>query len=528
MNSLNLFRHDSISSLFRLSVVIVCLAIFGCITSPSAQAEEDLRWFRDGLPTPEAHQAVEFLTQAHADGLEPTDYDAENLAQAINMATVNGAMTGTRTREMDLALTTVMQRFLSDLNTGRVDPAQARADYSAPLVKFDPASQLDQALSEGRLAEAVRKATPATPFYADLRKALAHYRNLASHPAWQAALPPLPGKKLETGQAYDGAQLLAQRLEALGDLPAGTTPPALYDHNLVEGIRAFQQRHGLETDGVIGQKTFEQLQITPSRRVRQIELTMERLRWTPLHQGARMISVNIPEFALRAYELDDGKMEIIYFTKVIVGRATRTRTPVFDEAMRFIEFSPYWNVPRSIARAETVPKVRRDPYYFWEQGFEFVTQGGNVLRDLTGDSLDAVMRGAQRIRQRPGPENALGNIKFVFPNHENIYLHDTPAKQLFDQVRRDFSHGCIRVQYPFELARFVLKNDTQWSEEKILEAMWKGESRTIRLREPLPVVIAYQTAVVRNDGRIYFFPDIYGYDQILDEALHQRAGASRP
>lgn len=522
MTSPNLFLNDLAGSFLRLLFRLVFLALLGYASSPPSLAENDLLWFKDGRPTREAHQAIEFLNQAHTEGLEPTDYDAEGMADAIDQAKEKGAGPDSGIRDKDRALTLAMQRYLSDLRTGRVTPGKVRAEYTPPATKFDAESHLRQALQSGRFSEAVRGAAPSLPFYAELRQALASYRILQDHPAWQTALPPLPGKKLESGQAYAGTHLLAQRLEALGDLPARITVSETYDPALVAAIRSFQERHGLETDGVIGQKTFEQLQITPAQRMRQIALTMERLRWTPLRQGPRMILVNIPEFSLRAYEFEGDKMEILFFTKVIVGRAARTRTPVFDEAMRFIEFSPYWNIPRSIARGETIPKLRREPGYFREQGFEFVTSGGNVLRDLTSENLDDVLRGTQRIRQRPGPENALGKIKFVFPNHENIYLHDTPAKQLFDQVRRDFSHGCIRVQYPLELAKFVLKHESQWDEASIVEAMDKGTSRTIRLREPLPVVIAYQTAMVRNDKRIYFFPDIYGYDRILDEALRQR------
>jgi murein L,D-transpeptidase YcbB/YkuD len=250
-------------------------------------------------------------------------------------------------------------------------------------------------------------------------------------------------------------------------------------------------------------------------------LTLERLRWTPLLQGRRMIVVNVPEFVLRAYEVSDGRVDVQLAMKVIVGKAMDTRTPLFDEDMRAIEFSPYWNVPPSIARAEVVPRLRRDPGYFAQQGFEFVTAGGAVVNELSAAHLDAVVRSGWRIRQRPGARNALGGIKFVFPNRNNIYLHHTPAESLFGRDRRDFSHGCIRVEQPLALARFVLQGEPGWTEERIRAAMETGESSTLRLSQPVPVLIAYSTVIVKG-GRVFFYADIYGHDRALDRALRTR------
>jgi len=367
-------------------------------------------------------------------------------------------------------------------------------------------------------------APPPLPQYAELHQALARYRELAGNPAWQLKLPPLPGDKLTPGQPYAGIPLLAQRLALLGDLPADTLPSSRYEGAIVDGLRAFQERHGLTPDGVIGKGTFEQLNVAPDARVRQLELALERLRLISLPDAPRAIVVNVPEFRLRAYEVRDGKLEVKASMNVIVGNARKTRTPLFDAEMRFVEFSPYWNVPPSIARSETLPKLRREPGYFDQQGFEFVGSDGRVVGGFSEANLDAVQRGQMRIRQRPGARNALGDIKFVFPNPDNIYLHHTPTPQLFKKDRRDFSHGCIRVEEPVELAKFVLATEPEWTEDRIVQAMTKGRSATLRLREPFPVIIAYVTAAVR-DGRVHFFPDIYGYDKILDDALRQRSAA---
>jgi len=201
---------------------------------------------------------------------------------------------------------------------------------------------------------------------------------------------------------------LTQRLLALGDLPEGTQPIPTYDTALQEGVKAFQQRHALAADGVVGRGTLAQMEVAPAQRARQITLAMEHLRWTPLQLAPRMIVVNVPEFMLRAYEVRDGVPAVALTMKVIVGKSVKTHTPLFDEPMRFIEFSPYWNVPPSIAREETVPRLRRDSAYFTQQGFEFVNSSGQAVTDLSQDHLNAVMQGTMRLRQRPGPRNALG------------------------------------------------------------------------------------------------------------------------
>jgi murein L,D-transpeptidase YcbB/YkuD len=256
-------------------------------------------------------------------------------------------------------------------------------------------------------------------------------------------------------------------------------------------------------------------------------LSLERLRWTPLRQAARMVVVNVPEFVLRAYEVRDGRIEVKLSMKVIIGKALDTRTPLFDEDMRFIEFSPYWNIPPSIARQETVPHLRADPGYLERQGMEFVTASGQVVTTMAPEHLDAVLSGRWRIRQRPGPKNALGDIKFVFPNNDNIYLHHTPAPDLFERDRRDFSHGCIRVQEPVALAKFVLQEAPDWPEERILAAMASGKSSTLRLEKPLTVLIAYSTVVIKA-GRVFFYPDLYGHDRLLAKALREHAASLTP
>jgi murein L,D-transpeptidase YcbB/YkuD len=481
--------------------------LFLCLLLGQALAAAAAGWFDGDRPTAPAREAVALLADAASHGLDPADYDAAALARALDDA---GAASTLGPR-LDVAL----QRYLHHLHVGRIDPRTIHHDFRpVRRAPFDAAEALRQALSTGRIADAVRAAAPPFPTYDLLREALARHRALAGHPAWGTPLPPLPKNgKVAPGEAWAGEAALRARLAALGDGDATVPPDA--------ALRAFQRRHGLDDDGVLGRATWAALQVTPAQRVRQIELTLERLRWTPLLQGDRMIVINVPEYVLRAYEVVDGRIRVQETMKVVVGKAADTRTPLIDEDLRFIEFSPYWNVPPSIARQELVPRLRRDPAHWMREGYEFVGPGGQVETTLSTARLDLVPGGGWRIRQRPGPRNALGDIKFVFPNAEHIFLHHTPAVQLFERTRRDFSHGCIRIERPEALAAWVLRDQPGWDAARIREAMGARQSNTLKLAAPIPVLIAYGTTLVK-DGRIHFYDDVYGLDRRLDAALRQR------
>lgn len=504
---------------------VLLLIVAALLAHAAAAAPGSFEWFERGRPTAAAQEALALLADAPSHGLDPADYEMPVLGQAFAQAGRGDADRFVQER-LERRLTAAMTRYLLDLRHGRVGPEQLPRGYAPPAGgAFDPAAALQRAAAAGRVADAVREAAPPLAQYERLREALAHYRSLAGHPAWSEPLPALPARprgappKVEPGQPYAGAARLRDRLVALGDLPATAAAGAGIDAALADGVRAFQQRHGLAPDGVIGRATLAQLEVAPAARARQIELMLERLRWTPLLSSPRMVVINIPEFVLRAYEVQGDRILVRQTMKVIVGKALNTRTPLFVEQMRFVEFQPYWNVPPSIARGEVVPRLRRDPGYWEREGFEAVV-GGGVQTHLTTALLDEVIAGRARIRQRPGTGNALGGVKFVFPNNDNIYLHHTPSVRLFERDRRDFSHGCIRVEDPVALAAFVLHEAPGWDEARIRQAMGSGTPATLRLATPLPVVIAYGTAMVKA-GRVHFYEDIYGHDRRLDAALRR-------
>jgi murein L,D-transpeptidase YcbB/YkuD len=295
----------------------------------------------------------------------------------------------------------------------------------------------------------------------------------------------------------------------------------------VEGVRRFQRRHGLTDDGVIGPGTFRALNTPLGHRVRQIELTLERLRWLPELGGYRLVVVNIPAFRLFAFDSVGGTGAPTQHMRVIVGKAVDTRTPVLVEQLRYLEFQPYWNIPRSILVNELLPQIRRQPGYLRQHGMELVGSGDRVSGDtVTRAVLDHLARGELRVRQRPSPHNPLGRVKFVFPNQADVYLHGTPDTSLFARDRRDFSHGCIRVERPVDLAAWVLGNQPAWPRDSVEAAMASKPTRRVLLSRAVPVVLFYTTAVALPDLGMAFYEDIYGHDRRLDQAL--RAGHIPP
>jgi murein L,D-transpeptidase YcbB/YkuD len=294
------------------------------------------------------------------------------------------------------------------------------------------------------------------------------------------------------------------------------------DDALVAGLRRFQERHGIEADGVLGKRTYAALAVPLTQRLRQIEITLERWRWLPEFKTPPII-VNLPQFRLFAFRSTNDRAADILQMDVIVGQAfPRTRTPIFVAQMKYVVFRPYWDVPMSILERELLPDIRANPAYLDRNHMEIVNGDGDDSPVVapTPANIAALGAGRFRLRQLPGEDNALGAIKFVFPNPYNVYLHSTPAQHLFQKSRRAFSHGCIRVSDPVALAEHVLRNaEGQWSREAIEEAMNGEPNRRVDLETPIQVMILYATVLATETGRVYFFDDLYGHDGRLERLL---------
>jgi murein L,D-transpeptidase YcbB/YkuD len=375
-------------------------------------------------------------------------------------------------------------------------------------------------LAPGVAAAAAPGTSPQSmPHYVLLEQALPRYRELAARPAL-TQLPALPQRSLRQGDSWVGLPALRTLLATLGDLPRSdvaelppAAPAATLDAALVEALQRFQERHGLEADGVLGAATWRALTTPLAQRVRQIERTLARWRELPANPHSRAIFVNIPRFRLYATSAMTGSEADMLRIDVVVGRTMRDlRTPTFTADMTHLVFRPYWEVPGSIARNEILPAARADVGYLARNHYELVDAAGRIV-PATPESLTLLAAGALRVRQQPGPDNALGSVKFMLPNDYNVYLHDTPARALFTRTRRAFSHGCIRVADPFALARFALQEDAGWTPGRIAAAMQGDKPLQVNLAEPIRVYIVYGTAIAREDGSVLFLEDLYGLER---------------
>lgn len=409
-------------------------------------------------------------------------------------------------------------RYVCDLHFGRVNPGLVHQGFNLGREAYDPAWFIRSRLVDAVDVQAeLDRVEPPFPGYRRTQFALRKYLKLAAQEGTQRLA--VTQKAVEPGAAYAQTADLAALLRTLGDLPDGSTvTEGVYQGALLDAVQRFQHRHGLDEDGRIGVATFRQLNTPLRRRVEQLQLTLERYRWAPHQFTVPPIVVNIPEFRLRA-------MNAAYHTelemKVVVGGAYRHQTPVFTDQMESVVFRPYWHVPLSIQRAELLPKLVRDRSYLARNGYELApTPNAVPTRDAIDDAVLAQLRaGTLHIRQVPGPENALGLVAFLFPNQYNVYMHGTPATQLFAKSRRDFSHGCIRLERPEALAAWVLRSKPEWTPARIAEAMNGTKTVAVTVERPIPVLIVYATAVVQENGDVHFFDDIYGHDAALEKVL---------
>ena len=473
-------------------------------------------WTQGGQPSASALALIQAFRDAGKRGLEPEDYDASRWdarLQALKGPNADLA-------RFDLELTICAMRLVSDLHIGRINPQHFNFGLSVQGKKYDlPRFLREQLIAAADVSAVLDGVEPPFGGYKRTRAALVRYTEMAK--AASAEPLPVPAKAVKPGEKYAGAAALGRRLVLLGDLPPDAAPPApdVYGGALIEGVKRFQRRHGLDEDGRLGPGTVNQLNVPIADRIRQLQLALERWRWLPAEFSAPPIVVNIPDFQLRAA---DAKGDVAMTMRVIVGKAAPTQTPVFWRDMTYVVFRPYWNVPPSIRRGEIVPAIQRNRNYIAQKGFEVTTNDGKVVTDgpISDDVLAKLKAGQLAVRQKPGPANALGLVKLIFPNEFNVYLHSTPSATLFAKSRRDFSHGCIRVEKPDELAAWALRNNPDWNVERVRAAMQTGPNDvTVKLDRPVPVFIVYATALAYENGEVHFYDDIYGHDAELVQAL---------
>ncbi len=468
-----------------------------------------LAWSKDGKPTATAREFLEQIQNAASKGLGPDDYDAPLLAQRIGQ--LGSAQDAA---QFDAAMTVDAMRFVSDLHRGRINPQHFSFDIKSEQKDLDLADFFtNKAIASTDVPQLITSIEPDSELYRQTEQALVHYLDLAKQQPDATALP-MVVKPVATGQSYPAVAQLWQRLQLEGDAPAGDAP-ASYNGALSGAVKNFQHRHGLTEDGKLTSATVKSINVPLSERVTQLGSSLERWRTLPDSHINPRILVNLAEFVLRAY---DDQHHLQFSMKVVDGKvAGDHQTPVFTQTMKYLIFRPYWNVPVDIAKKELVPHMEANPGYLEAKNYEVITNKG-VLQ--TSYNVNEVAHGMVMVREKPGPRNSLGLVKFMFPNEYDIYLHSTPEVHLFERTVRDFSHGCVRVQEPDKLAAWVLEGQDDWTLEKVQEAMNNGEdNKQINLKKTLPVVMFYLTAMPGDDGQIHFFEDIYGYDADLQGLL---------
>jgi murein L,D-transpeptidase YcbB/YkuD len=490
-------------------------------------------WIVNGRLSRQATALLQTLRAAGDFGLLASDYQGEQLTEEFARLEDDPSTDASLWAPAELALSTAALRFVTHLHFGRIDPLTAGFDTPVmPPVHIDRGALLGELATAPDPGAILARVEPGFRHYRLLKEALVRYRELASQPGL-TSLPPLPRRIVRQGEAYAGTQPLRRLLEALGDLPRTPDDPAqapgnpaarlaIVDPSLAQAVKHFQNRHGLRADGVIDQKTFAALTTPLPRRVRQIELTLERWRWLPGF-GTPPIIVNIPQFRLFALRTSSDTESEMLQMEVIVGQTfRRMRTPIFAADMKYVVFRPYWDVPFSIMSREILPHLHTQPGYLVSRHLEIVRGAGDDALVLlpTPENIAALASGSLRLRQRPGADNALGLVKFMLPNRYNVYLHSTPSPDLFNEPRRAFSHGCIRVSDPVALAAYVLRNARRdWTAAKIAAAMKGPTTSRVNLPSPIPVMILYGTAVASEAGNILFFEDLYGHDAHLEKLL---------
>jgi murein L,D-transpeptidase YcbB/YkuD len=459
-------------------------------------------------------EVLALLATAPDHGLTATDYNLPQL-EAL-WATVQVTPDAAARADLDILLTESLVRYGYHQRFGKVNPQRLEPAWNFTRdfrPGQGPLSTLQAAVAapslEGFLGQWIQRA----PLYTVMQAKLAEYRAIEAAGGW----PAVPeGPTLRPGDVDPRVVVLRDRLRVTGDLPAVKAPPedpAAFDDTVRAGVQAFQRRHGLDADGVVGRGTLAALNVPVAQRIDQLRLTLERARWVVDETPGEAVVVNVA--GAEVFVTRDG--EVTWWRRAIVGRAAR-QTPIFKGRMTYLELNPTWTVPPTILREDVLPKVRRNRAYLREHDMRVLTQSGKPVDPASVDF--GAWPFPYVIRQDPGPKNPLGLIKLMFPNRHNVYLHDTPGRELFGKAARNFSSGCIRIEDPFELAAIVLREPGRWTAASLRAAAEDGRTRRVNLREPWPVLILYWTAALDAEGRVRFLPDVYRRDPALLAALN--------
>jgi murein L,D-transpeptidase YcbB/YkuD len=482
-------------------------------------------WVSHHGPTARARELAQAIAALTHDGLNPQDYDIAAISSLVAKGNDIAELA-----DLDVRLSLALVHAASDLASGRLEPRQVNPKLYIYPQDVDHATVLVGVRNEEDVAAYLQSFQPGQANYHRLKSALAHYRTLAADALWPTIDS---GDTLERGMEDSRVGLLRSRLRLLEDFPLRMPLAAAqnrYDDTVEAAVRHFQARHGLDQDGKVGKNTLAALNVPPSQRVEQILLNLERRRWMPDKFESRYVFVNLADFYLKVVENVDGRERTIHTTEVVVGKPYH-QTPEFSHKIRYLVINPYWNVPVSIARNELFAKFKKDPSYIRARGYElfdgYGADAGIVEPELVDWESLSRRNFRYKIRQLPGPKNALGTIKFMFPNTHNIYLHDTPSQTLFKRSERAFSHGCIRVKDPHLLAATLLQWQSGWPTKRIRQTITDGERTVVSLAEPIPVHLAYVTAWVNKDGAVHFRNDVYDRDKSLAAALLPALSAER-
>lgn len=478
-----------------------------------------LAWSRDKGPADDCLELVNTLEKADREGLNPHSYHLDLITRLMkeiaNDKKSRRSFSANLAADLDLALTDAFLSYGTHLVSGLVDPTVIDDEWFSPIRKTDMPAMLEEAFERNGVRDMLKSFHPKQPYYARLRLALSRYRTIAINGGWPTISSGTPLKKRV---ADPRVRVLRQRLIIEGDLKPYDNDTEIFDKILQKGLMRFQERHGLEPDGVVGPGTLKALNVSVDERIQQIILNMERCRWILDDLGERYILVNVANFGLEVIEKNDVTMDM----KVIIGRPYR-HTPIFSSTMSHIVVNPPWSVPKKIASTDILEHIHEEPDYLAKHHFTVYDGYGENSKVVDPATIDWVnistSNNPYRFRQAPGVTNALGRIKFLFPNRFDVYLHDTPSRELFKKTIRNFSSGCIRIEKPIELARYLLRGD-----EKTLErfemALNKKDEQALPLPEPMPIHIMYWTAWVNEGGDIQFREDIYDRDFPLAQELN--------